>query len=141
MRTRIVRRPLDPLSLISAVSSSERGGIALFAGVVRSRNSGREVAGLEYSAYEPMAERELADILATARERFGAAVEAEHRLGRLEIGEAAVVVAAAHAHRGPAFEACRWVIDELKRQLPIWKLERYVDGELSWVAPDEETAG
>lgn len=134
-RSRLRTDPLDPVRLIAAVSAPGRGGIAVFVGVVRDTSEGRPVTALEYTAYVPMANRELADILAEATTRFGVAVEAEHRLGVLAVGEPAVVVAAGHAHRGPAFEACRWVIDELKRRVPIWKREHYADGERAWVDP------
>jgi molybdopterin synthase catalytic subunit len=93
------------------------------------------VRELEYSAYESMAEREMADILSEAAARFGTAVEAEHRTGRLAIGDAAVIVVASHAHRGPAFDACRWTLEEIKRRVPIWKRETYDDGSSEWVEP------
>ena len=95
-------------------------------------------SSLDYSAYEPMAEAECARILAEARARWQAEVALEHRLGHLEVGEAAVAIAAAAAHRDAAFAACRYVIEEVKRRVPIWKRERYADGTEAWVDP---TAG
>jgi len=137
-RRRLLHGPLDAQRAIAAVSQPDRGAVALFVGVVRDHDGGRVVAALEYTAYEPMAERELAEILDAARARFDVAVEAEHRLGRLLVGDAAVVVAAAHSHRAPAFDACRWVIDELKGRVPIWKRQEFLDGEPEWVHPGSE---
>jgi molybdopterin synthase catalytic subunit len=130
--------PLDLGRLVAQVSAPARGGIACFVGVVRDHHGGRAVTSLDYSAYEPMAEAECGRILAEARARWQANVALEHRLGHLEIGEAAVVIAAAAAHRDAAFAACRYVIEEVKRRVPIWKRERYADGTEAWVDP---TAG
>src|SRR5690606_26526454 len=97
-------------------------------------NDGRTVNGLDYSAYGPMAERELAAIVADATQRWsGARIACEHRIGSLDLGDASVVIAVAHPHRGEAFDAARFVIEELKARLPIWKRERYADGTLAWV--------
>ncbi|HJS47895.1 MAG TPA: molybdenum cofactor biosynthesis protein MoaE [Gemmatimonadales bacterium] len=130
--------PLDPASLLAAVSAPGRGGICSFVGNVRDRHEGRSVVGLDYSAYGPMAEAAMGEILAEAESRWPVRVAAEHRVGGLVVGEAAVVVAAAGAHRDEAFAACRYVIEELKRRVPIWKRERYADGSEAWVDP---TAG
>src|SRR5512132_2792628 len=102
---------IDPAALVRAVQSPERGGVVSFAGVVRNHHAGREVVRLEYSAYLPMAEAECARIVAEAEERWPVAVAMAHRIGTIEIGENAVIVAAAAAHRGDAFDACRHVID------------------------------
>ncbi|HEX3157081.1 MAG TPA: molybdenum cofactor biosynthesis protein MoaE [Gemmatimonadaceae bacterium] len=134
--TRLVRRPIDVGALAAAVASPAHGATALFVGTVRDVNDGRAVSGLDYSAYEAMAERELAAIGAEAAERFGvSALEVEHRLGTLALGEASVGIAAAHAHRAPALDAVRYVIEELKRRVPVWKREHYVDGSREWVDP------
>ncbi len=133
--TRIVARPLDSTRLLQAVARPDAGATAVFIGTVRNHHRGRCVRELEYSAYESMAEREMADILSEAASRFGAVVEAEHRTGRLTVGDAAVIVVASHAHRGPAFDACRWTLDEIKRRVPIWKRETYDDGSTEWVEP------
>ena len=130
--------PLDPASLLAAVSASGRGGTCSFVGSVRDRHEGRPVVGIDYSAYGPMAEVIIGEILAEAELRWPVRVAAEHRVGGLVVGEAAVVVTAAGAHRDEAFAACRYVIEELKRRVPIWKRERYADGSESWVDP---TAG
>ena len=128
-------RPIAPADLLQAVTSAQRGGIACFFGAVRNHHGGRAVARLEYSAYEPMAEAECARIVAEACERWPVAVALRHRVGALEIGDTAVGVAAAGAHRDEAFAACRYVIEEVKRRVPIWKRERYADGTEEWVDP------
>ena len=126
---------IDPGVLARAVQSPERGGVVSFAGVVRNHHAGREVVQLEYSAYLPMAETECARSVAEAEARWPVAVALAHRLGMIEIGEHAVLVVAAAAHRGDAFDACRHVIDEVKRRVPIWKREYYADGSVAWVDP------
>jgi molybdopterin synthase catalytic subunit len=126
----------DPPSLthlLARVQSPERGGIACFVGTVRDHHGGRKVLRLEYQAYEPMAEAECARIIAEAESRWPVAVVMEHRIGRIEIGHAAVCVVAAAAHRDEAFAACRYVIEEIKRRVPIWKREVYADGTVEWV--------
>ncbi len=133
MLPRLVTDPLDPGALLAAVSSPRCGATSLFLGTVREVNDGRPVARLEYSAYVEMAARELAEIAREAEERFGATVVVQHRLGTLEIGEASVAIAAAAPHRGDAFDACRQVIEELKRRVPIWKREHYLDGDRAWI--------
>jgi len=120
-------------ALLDAVQSPSRGGVACFLGTVRDHLGGRKVLRLEYSAYVPMAEAELARIVAEAESRWDVAVAVQHRIGRLEIGDAAVAVAVASAHRDEAFVACRYVIEEAKRRAPIWKREVYADGTVEWV--------
>ena len=126
---------IDPAALVRAVQSPERGGVVSFAGIVRNHHAGREVVRLEYSAYLPMAEAECARIVAETKARWPVAVAMAHRIGTIEIGENAVIVAAAAAHRGDAFDACRHVIDEVKSRVPIWKREYYADGSVAWVDP------
>ena len=133
---RLVRRPIDPAALLARVASPAHGATALFVGTVRETNAGRPVTGLDYEAYEPMAEVELARIEDEAARAYpGVAVAVEHRLGALALGEASVVVAVAHAHRAPACDAMRRVVEELKRRVPIWKREHYADGTREWVDP------
>lgn len=111
------------------------GGVVVFEGRVRDHNEGRAVTALEYEAYEALAQAEGERILAEAALRFTPVrVAAAHRHGLLELGEAAVVVVAASAHRQEAFAACRWVIDAIKERLPVWKREHYADGTRAWVA-------
>jgi molybdopterin synthase catalytic subunit len=132
----LVERVVDAAPLVARVSSAERGGVATFLGLVRNHHAGRAVLHLEYSAYAPMAEAECERIVAEARERWPeAAVALEHRIGALAIGDVAVAVAAAAPHRAEAFDACRYVIEELKRRVPVWKREHYADGTVGWVDP------
>jgi molybdopterin synthase catalytic subunit len=128
-------RPIDIGALIAAVRSPARGGIAMFLGAVRNHQAGRNVLRLHYSAYLPMAEAESARIVAEAQAKWDVEVSVAHRLGRLEIGETAVAVIAASAHREEAFAACRYLIEQIKRRVPIWKQEFYADGSVSWVEP------
>lgn len=129
--------PLDLSRLVVSVSAPERGAVACFVGTVRDHHEGKSVLRLEYSAYGPMAEMECDRIVAEARSRWDADVALEHRTGVLEVGEASVAVAAAAPHRGAAFAACRYVIEEVKRRVPIWKREHYADGTTGWVDPTQ----
>lgn len=132
---RLVRRPISADALLAAVASPTHGASALFLGTVREQNEGRPVSGIDYSAYDAMAERELDRIVAEARERHpGVLVAVEHRLGTLAVGEASVGIAAAHARRAPALDAVRFVIEAIKASVPIWKREHYTDGSREWVA-------
>jgi len=133
------RSPLELARLVAAVAAPDRGGIATFVGLVRDHQDGRGVAALAYSAYEPMAEAVCAEIVREAEARWPVRVALGHRLGELTIGDAAVMVAAAAAHRDEAFAACRYAIEELKRRVPIWKRETYSDGSVEWVT--SEVAG
>lgn len=124
---------LDLARLVARVTAAERGAVTSFLGLVRDHHGGRRVARLEYSAYGPMAEAECARIVGEAEARWPVRIALEHRIGALEIGDAAVAVAAAGAHREEAFAACRFVIEEVKRRAPIWKKEFYADGTIEWV--------
>ena len=136
MRSALVDRPIDVTALVGEIASPSNGATVLFIGTVRDVNDGRAVTGMEYSAYRGMAERELTDIVREAAEQFDTLdIVVEHRLGALELGEASVAIAAAHPHRGAAYAASRYVIEQLKRRVPIWKLEYYVDGTREWVDP------
>lgn len=126
--------PLDLPALLALVQTPERGGTACFVGTVRNHHGGRQVLRLEYSAYPPMVEAECARIVAEAESRWQVGIALRHRVGRLEVGDAAVAVVAGSAHRDAAFTACRYVIEELKRRVPIWKQEFYADGTVEWVA-------
>jgi molybdopterin synthase catalytic subunit len=139
MRAAIVERPLDPAALLREVESNASGASVLFVGTVREVNDGRAVTGIDYSAYSAMATGELEAIVAEAVDRFCTPhVVVEHRLGTLGLGEASVAIAISHARRAPAMEGARFVIEELKRRVPIWKREHYADGTRAWVDP---TAG
>jgi molybdopterin synthase catalytic subunit len=131
--------PLDLAGLMADVAAADCGGIASFVGTVRDHHQGRAVQALEYSAYVPMAEAECARIVEETERRWPVRVALRHRIGVLEIGDAAVAIAVAGAHREEAFAACRHVIEEVKRRVPIWKRERYADGSVDWVgAPAAE---
>ena len=134
----LTQEPLDLLTLMASVQSPERGGVACFLGMVRNHHGGREVLRLEYSAYGPMVEAECARIVAEAEARWQVAITLRHRIGELEIGDAAVAIVTASAHRDEAFVACRHVIEELKRRVPIWKREEYADGTVEWVGAGGE---
>ena len=135
-QARLVTAPIDPLQLLRDVSRPANGALLLFVGVVRDVNDGRDVTGIDYSAYEAMADRELQSIAEEAAERFGSPdVSIVHRLGELDLEDASVVIAVGHAHRGPAYDLSRWTIEQLKQRVPIWKRERYVDGTREWVDP------
>lgn len=128
--------PIDVARLRAALAHDAAGGVVVFEGVVRDHNEGRAVTGLAYQAYEALALSEGARIVHEARERFDvAALDCVHRVGELSIGDVAVFVGASAAHRGAAFDAVRYVIDEVKRRVPIWKKERYADGESEWLHP------
>ncbi len=128
-------QPIDLPVLFASVGGPDRGGITSFVGLVRDHHDGRQVKRLEYSAYAPMAEAECAAIVAEAETKWPVRVALSHRIGTLEVGEAAVAIAVAAPHRGEAFEACRYVIEELKHRVPIWKREWYADGSSEWVNP------
>jgi molybdopterin synthase catalytic subunit len=121
---------------MTEVANTAHGAVILFAGAVRDLNDGRAVTGIEYRAYEAMARQELDAIITEAAERFSTRdIVVEHRLGELETGELSVVIAVSHAHRAEAYAASRFVIEELKKRVPIWKREAYVDGTREWVDP------
>jgi molybdopterin converting factor subunit 1 len=126
--------PLSVDEVLAAVRSPSIGGIALFIGTVRDHADGQAVARLDYEAHVAMAERELSRILVEIAERWpGARLAALHRIGRLEVGDMAVVVAAGAAHRAEAFSACREAIEQIKQRVPIWKKEWAPDGAAHWV--------
>jgi molybdopterin synthase catalytic subunit len=135
-RSSVVTRQINPSALIDEVSSRQSGAVSVFSGTVRDVTDGRGVSSIEYSAYQAMAETELARIVDEAEKRFGiSAVVVEHRIGLLELGEVSVAIAASHVHRASAFDCTRYVIEEIKKRVPIWKMEHYVDGTREWVDP------
>jgi molybdopterin synthase catalytic subunit len=132
----LVRAPIDPIAVIRAVSNPANGAVLLFLGAVRQVNDGRGVTGIDYAAYEAMAQRELDAIAGEASARFAATdVVVQHRLGELGVEEVSVAIAVGHAHRDAAYAASRFVIEELKRRVPIWKREHYIDGTREWADP------
>jgi len=135
-RSAIVERTIDPAALIAEVSSPQCGAVSVFLGTVRDQNDGRAVDGIDYTAYTAMAEAELASILVEVEELFAVtSVVVEHRVGSLDLGDVSVGIAAAHAHRGAALKSVRYVIEEIKKRVPVWKLEHYSDGTREWVDP------
>ena len=131
---RLAPQSIDPGALQRALADPRAGACVTFEGWVRNRNEGQPVLSLEYEAYAPLAESEGAAILAEARAKFalvGAA--AVHRTGHLQLGELAVWVGVTAEHRGAAFDACRYIIDEAKARLPIWKKEHYTSGATAWI--------
>ncbi len=128
-RTALLRAPIEPQAVISGIQRPEDGAVAVFEGVVRDHSRGRRTLFLEYDAYEPMALKELENLAAQALGNFAIRdVRIVHRLGRLEIGEVSVLIVVAAGHRAAALDACRWLIDTLKRTIPIWKKEHFADG-------------
>jgi len=133
VHVRVQVAPLDLAALLELVQAPSLGGVAVFLGTVRDHHAGRAVVRLEYEAYPEMAEAEMRKIAEEAKGRFGVArIAVAHRTGRLEIGETSVAVVVGSAHRREALEACRFVIDTLKRTAPIWKRELYEDG-AAWI--------
>lgn len=136
IRSAIVNHPIDPSALIAEVRSDDAGAVSAFIGTIRDTSDGRPVNKLEYEAYHAMAETELSGILHEAAEKFGVnALVAEHRAGELDVGEVSVVIASAHAHRAAAIDCTRFVIEEIKKRVPIWKREHFADGTREWVDP------
>ena len=132
---RVTREPLEPGALLGEARRDGDGGLALFVGVVRDNADGRAVSEMEYEAYEPMAEREMERIETDLGLRFPEVrLVLRHRIGRLRVGEVAVVVVASAPHREEAFAACRAGIEEIKARVPVWKREWGPDGGV-WVDP------
>jgi len=126
---RIVRERIDAQAIAARLKRPEDGAAVIFDGVVRDNTRGRRTLYLDYEAYEAMALKQMEALATEARERFGVrGASIVHRLGRLEIGETSVLIVVAAAHRGAAFEASRWIIDTLKKTVPIWKKEYFEDG-------------
>jgi len=125
----LTRDPIDAEKIVAAAKQGEDGAVVVFDGIVRNNTRGRQTLHLDYEAYEEMALKQMEDLATEARKRFGVRqVKMIHRLGRLEVGETSVLVVVASAHRAAAFEASRWLIDTLKKTVPIWKRETFVDG-------------
>jgi molybdopterin synthase catalytic subunit len=131
--TAITTAPLDPMALSRALDLTGAGAVATFVGLVRDTNLGRRVLHLEYEAYEPLAARGLDLIIDEAREQWPAVkMMIHHRIGRMEIGEASVAIAAASPHRADAFSAARYAIERIKQIVPIWKHEYFEGGDV-WI--------
>jgi len=132
-RFRVAPNPLDVNAVTAIVSSADCGAVTSFVGLVRNENSGRRVLWLEYEAYAPLAEKAFARIDEEAGERWpSVGLAIHHRIGRIEIGDASVVIAAASPHRAEAFAACRYAIERIKQIAPIWKHEHFEGGDI-WI--------
>jgi len=139
--TALTRQPIDAERLMAAVKQGEDGAVVVFDGIVRNNSRGRQTLYLDYEAYEEMAAKQMRALAAEVRTRFGVRqVTLIHRLGRLAVGETSVFIAVASAHRAQAFEACRWLIDTLKKTVPIWKKETFADGAV-WADGEPFPAG
>jgi molybdopterin synthase catalytic subunit len=140
----ITREPLDPAPLVDAVRRDESGAVALFYGVVRNENMGRNVQYLEYDAYPEMAIKKMQEVADEVRAKFPVTgVGVLHRIGRLEVGETSLLVAVSSGHRGEAFAACHYAVDRIKQIVPVWKKEVWEDGE-AWIeghVPEVRGAG
>jgi molybdopterin synthase catalytic subunit len=125
----MIREPIDTAAIAHVLKRPEDGATAIFEGIVRNNTRGRQTLYLVYESYEAMALKKMEELALQALAEFKIRdVKLVHRLGRLEIGETSVLIVVASAHRGPAFDACRWLIDTLKRTVPIWKKEYFIDG-------------
>jgi molybdopterin synthase catalytic subunit/molybdopterin converting factor small subunit len=137
----LIHKPIDAVRLVADAKHGEDGAVVVFDGIVRNNSRGRETLYLDYEAYEEMATKQMADLALQAREKYGVShVTILHRLGRLAIGETSVLIVVASAHRGQAFDACRWLIDTLKKTVPIWKKETFADG-VVWADGEPFPAG
>ena len=141
MRVELTRDPIQSDALITAIKHGEDGAVVVFDGIVRNNTRGRQTLYLDYEAYEEMAEKQMRELAGEAVRQFAVRqVILVHRLGRLEVGETSVLIVVTSAHRAQAFEACRWLIDTLKKTVPIWKKETFADGAV-WAAGEPFPAG
>ena len=137
MIVELTHQPIDRDRVLESVESAAAGAVATFVGTVRDHHGGRAVRSLAYEAYEEMALRELRSIADEAARRWPLhGVALVHRLGPLRVGEASVMVAVSSAHRAAAFDACRFGIERIKADVPIWKREQYADGSSAWVGEE-----
>jgi len=140
-RARLTREPIDASALAAAVQHDRCGAVVTFLGTVRAEGNDDPLVALEYSAYEPMALAKLNEVCDEAASRFAVhEVACVHRVGRMDIGEASIAIAVSAAHRADAFEAARFVIEQVKQVVPIWKKELYRSGRMIWVDPTREQA-
>ena len=130
--TQITSSKIDIQKVVESVASELSGGMNVFIGATRNHSHGKQVRGLEYEAYEPMALKMMERLVQQAGETWRINASIVHRIGNVPVGEASVVIAVASAHRDEAFKACRFLIDELKRVVPIWKREHFEDGTVEW---------
>lgn len=129
MLVEIIDDPIDSRGVMEGIKAGSDGAVCIFDGIVRDNTRGRQTLYLDYEAYRDMALEQMRRLASDAIEKFGVRdVALVHRLGRLNVGESSVLVVVASAHRGAAFDACRWLIDTLKKTVPIWKRETFADG-------------
>jgi molybdopterin synthase catalytic subunit len=129
MTIQFFREVIPTNDLVESLKAGEDGALVVFDGIVRNNTRGRKTVFLDYESYEQMALEQMRALATEAIAKFGVRdIVLVHRLGRLEVGETSVLIAVASAHRGAAFDACRWLIDTLKKTVPIWKKEHFVDG-------------
>jgi molybdopterin synthase catalytic subunit len=150
LRIEIVKTAVATDAIMAEIKAGADGAVCVFDGIVRNNTRGRQTLHLDYEAYESMALDQMQALAAEALTKFAVRdIALIHRLGRLLVGETSVLIVVASAHRGAAFDACRWLIDTLKKQVPIWKKEQFVDGAI-WadgepfpeaIVPTTETAG
>ena len=141
MKLEIVDGPIGAEAIVAGMKAGSDGAVCVFDGIVRDNTRGRKTLHLDYEAYREMALEQMQRLGAEAVERFGVRdVALVHRLGRLMVGETSVLIVVASAHRAAAFEACRWLIDTLKKTVPIWKKETFADGAV-WAAGEPFPAG
>ena len=134
MHFALTSTPIDAAALQRQLTNERAGACVTFEGWVRNRNEGQAVGSLEYEAYPPLVMKEGARILAEAQEKFAVCdATCVHRVGHLQLGEIAIWVGVTAEHRGAAFDACRYIIDEAKARLPIWKKEHYASGATAWI--------
>ncbi len=136
----LTSEPLDIEDLTARVRSNKNGAYVTFVGDVRDHDSGKRVKALEYTAYNPLAVKRFAELIAEAEDKWPVECALAHRIGPVGIGEASVIVVVGSAHRGDAFDACRWIIDTLKTTAPIWKRETYEDGSQYWIEGDKQVS-
>ncbi len=136
MSARLSDQPLDAAGLLAEVAATGCGATVLFVGTVRRSPEDGDIAGIEYSAYPEMAEREFDRIVAEVRERWPMArVALRHRVGHVPTGEASIAIAVASPHRAEAYDASRYLIEETKKRVPVWKKEQLASGRSRWVEP------
>ncbi len=133
----IVDHEIDVQSVLRSVEDPSAGGVDMFIGTTRNNSNGKKVLSLEYETYRPMALKLMERIAEEAAAKWGLRkISIVHRVGKVEIGEASVVIAVSSAHRKEAFDACRFAIDTLKKEVPIWKKEIFIDGQV-WVGAQD----
>jgi molybdopterin synthase catalytic subunit len=139
--TALTLEPINAAEMIASAKQGEDGAVVVFDGIVRNQTRGRKTLYLDYEVYEEMAAKQMEELARQARSQFGVRhVTIVHRLGRLQVGESSVLIVVASAHRAQAFDACRWLIDTLKKTVPIWKKETFVDGAV-WADGEPFPAG